>query len=158
MWDGSQIEFAEDIQMKPISSRRKAQRGSHLVESSLIMMVFFATVIGVLDFGQVLFVHQSMVERARSGARYGSVNTYDADKIRNMVLFNQPQRPSGVNIGMFGLTDANVLVSRQDAETSEDRVNVTITNYQFQFVSPWIAGTVTGLPVKATLPYEYGNQ
>jgi hypothetical protein len=144
--------------MKPVSASRKRQRGSHLVESSLIMMVFFATVIGALDFGQVLFVHQSLVERARSGARFGTVNEYDPVKIRNMVLFNQPERPDGANTGMFGLTDANVLVSRMDANTSEDRVNVTISNYNFQFMSPWIAGTVTGLPVKATFPYEFANQ
>ena len=140
------------------SNRRKSQRGSHLVESSLVVMVFFVTIIGILDFGQVLFVHQSLVERARRGARYGTVNDFDADKIRNMVLFNQPQRPEGAITGILGLTDANVLVSRTDAETSADRVSVTIANYKFHFVSPWIHGTTTGLPIKATLPYEYAAQ
>ena len=39
------------------------RRGSTLVESSVVLMLFLVILIGVLDAGQILFFHQFLTER-----------------------------------------------------------------------------------------------
>src|SRR5262245_50617412 len=65
------------------------RRGSALVESTLVLLVSLALFIGIGDLAQVLFVHQSLVERVREGLRYGVI-TYDTYAIQNIVLYGTP--------------------------------------------------------------------
>ena len=130
------------------------RRGQALLESALVTLVFLVLLIGVLDVCQVLFVHQTLVERSRNAVRYGAVRPYDADAIRNMVLYNQLTAPGEQAPGVFGLTPSMVSVSRLDATLHEDRIVVAITDYPFDFFSPFIAGAVRGKPIVATMPYE----
>lgn len=134
-----------------------ARRGQALLESALVTLVFIVLLVGVLDVGQVLFVHQTLVERGRNALRYGVVRPFDADAIRNLVLYNQPTAPPGGQgvPGIFGLTPAMVSVTRQqDATSSIDRVVVTISDYPFRFFTPLIAGLARGKPITVSLPYE----
>ena len=64
------------------------RRGQAVIESSLILLIFIPVLIGILDFGQFLYFHQSLSERARAGARYAAVHTFDATKIANYTLYN----------------------------------------------------------------------
>jgi Flp pilus assembly protein TadG len=42
-----------------------------MVEAALILFVFITFIVGTLDFGQYLYFHQSLTERARAALRYG---------------------------------------------------------------------------------------
>jgi len=57
--------------------KKHSERGSQMVETSLILLTFLLMLIGTIDFGQVLYFHQSLVERARAAARYGAINPTD---------------------------------------------------------------------------------
>src|SRR5437879_2939538 len=57
------------------------RRGNTLVESALDFGAFLFMLIGVFDFGQFLFVHQTLVERARNAVRYAAANK--AGRIRD---------------------------------------------------------------------------
>jgi hypothetical protein len=139
------------INMK--SSKRR--RGQALVESALILLSFLAILIGAMDFGQVLFFHQSMVERVRSGLRWGAVNAFNETGIKNMIRYNQPTQPEGAQ-PFLGISDSNITISHLDANTPADRIQIAIVDYQYHFVSPWIAKTFTNnLAVVETLPTEY---
>jgi len=121
-----------------------------------MMVVFLVTLIGVMDFAQVLFVHQSMVERVRNSVRWGVVRQYDAQAVRNMVLYNQPVAPQGIYQGFLGLNAANVSVARSGDGTESDRMTVSIVNYQYRFLTPFLAKTFTNnMAVVETLPVEY---
>ena len=148
-----------------MSVNRNNRRGQAILEGALVSLVFLVLFIGILDVSLVLFVHQSLVERARSAVRYGVVNAYDADAIENMVLYGQPTTPGleeddgddgggGTASGFLGLTSGMVSVSRLDATFNEDRIVVTISNYPFTFFTPFIAGVYQAKPIVATLPYE----
>jgi len=144
-----------------VRRNRIGQRGQSVLETALILPVFMFLLIGVLDVGQVLFVHQTLAERARNAVRYGVVRNYDSEAIRNMLLYNQPtvpQRPGAVPgepvPGIFGLTPDMVQVTRHDANTHEDRVVVTLSNYPFQFYTPLIARVAIGKPITMSLSYE----
>ncbi|HUS05672.1 MAG TPA: TadE family protein [Bryobacteraceae bacterium] len=120
----------------------KDTRGQAMLESALILLVFMATLIGIMDFGQVLWVHQSLSEQVRKGIRWGIVNPWDGtgDQIANMVLYSQSTTGS---TGFLGMTRANVQVTHTAgsmANPNDERIRIAIVNYQFRFLSPWIAG------------------
>jgi Flp pilus assembly protein TadG len=132
----------------------KTRRGQAAIEAALVTLVFLATLIGIFDFGQCLFIHQTFVARVRSAVRYGVVRAYDAAAIRNMVLYGQPSTPEGATAGIFGLTGGMVTVTRNDAGTSEQRIVVTIHGYPYRLFSPWIGQTFTGQSIVASAPVE----
>src|SRR5260370_18185354 len=81
--------------MRPVSKvymkSRQNQRGQAFVESGLVMLVFLPVLIGVMDFGQFLYLHLSLTERTRAAAHYGAVTTYtDGSEIANMTIYNYP--------------------------------------------------------------------
>ena len=55
-----------------------------MIESTLVMLAFFALLFGVIDCGQVLVTHQALVERVRAAVRWGVVRPWDGtgDQIR----------------------------------------------------------------------------
>lgn len=119
-----------------------------MVEATLVLLVFFALLLGVIDCGQVLFAHQSLVERVRTAVRWGVVHPWlqetSADPIVNLVLYNQTNAPRGDPPAFLGMQRENVVVrhvapsDRPDDET----LSVTIVNFRPQFFSPWFAGAM----------------
>src|SRR5260370_41079602 len=70
---------------------RKNQRGQALVESGLVMLVFLPVFIGIMDFGQFLYLNQTLWERTRVAARYGATGPdTDRSSIVNMAIYNYP--------------------------------------------------------------------
>ena len=130
---------------------RIGTRGSTLVELSLIFLVFFSMLIGAFDFGQFLFIHQALVERARLAARWGMA-TYPSPtntQIQNMVIYGQSS--AGTN-GYFGLTSAMVTVTSSNANTWNARISILISNYPYKMLSPYIAGSYTGPNITVSVP------
>lgn len=122
---------------------RNSRRGSALLESVLTLIVFLTLFIGIFDVGEMLFIHQTLTDRARNAVRWGVVNNFDSTSIRNLVLYGatapaQSQTPS------FGLAASNVSVSRPAASigTPEDRVIVTVT-YPVSLISVFLGQSST---------------
>jgi hypothetical protein len=133
------------------------KRGQSLVEATLVLIVFFALLLGVIDCGQVLFSHQALVERVRESVRWGSMHPYDGsgDQIANMVLYHQTDEPRTTTTPFLGLTRANVQVRYQaPADRPDDEaISVAIVNYESHFFSPWIAKTIVSRrPVLVSAP------
>ena len=74
-----------------------------MVETSLVLLTFLMLLIGIIDFGQVLYFHQSLVERARAAARYGAINPTDTTGIQNVAVYNDGE-PRAVRLRRFCLT------------------------------------------------------
>ena len=72
--------------MRILPSLRK-RRGTTLIETALVLTIALMTFIGLIDIGTVIFRLQGLVERARTGARYAVVNTYNPTSIRNVVVY-----------------------------------------------------------------------
>ncbi len=134
------------------------RRGQGLVEAALVMLVFLALLIGVLDCGQVLYSHQALVARVEEAARWGSVHPFDGtgDQIANLILYSQPEEPRTAAAPFLGLTRANIVVRYQAAtpdRPDDETISVAIVNYQSHFFSPWIARTIVNArPVLVTAP------
>jgi Flp pilus assembly protein TadG len=140
------------MQQSATLNSRRASRGSALLESALVLLGFAALVIGTFDFAQFLFIHQSLVERARNAARWGGLtSTPDTTSVQNMVLYNQPTVPQNAQ-GYMGLTTDMVQVTTPDSGTDDYRVVVLITNYPYQILSPYIAGRYYGPDITVSVP------
>lgn len=136
--------------------RRSRERGQSLVEAALVLMVFFSLLLGVVDCGQVLFAHESLVERVRSAVRWGVVHPWDsADPIVNLVLYNQTGAPRGDAPAFLGMQRENVVVrhAAPSERPDDETLTVTIVNFRPQFFSPWFAGAlVSSRAVSITAP------
>jgi hypothetical protein len=134
-----------------------------MVEATLVLMVFFSMLLGVIDCGQVLFAHQSLVERVREAVRWGVVHPWNqqngGDTIVNLILYNQTEAPRGIAASFLGLRPENVVVRHQPAtpdRPDDETLRVTIVNFQSQFFSPWIAQKVISpRAVSITSPMAY---
>ncbi len=139
--------------------KKNSERGSAMVEGALEFLVFAMLLIGTVDFGQFLFIHQTLSERAREGVRYGIVNDpTNTTSIQNIVLYGQasggsvPGTASSTDTGIFNVQRSNVIVTTTGSATDDYRLLVQIQNYQYRIYSPTIAGTYTGPNITAALP------
>ena len=130
-----------------------------MVEGALIFLVFASMLLGIFDFGQFLFIHQTLTERAREAIRYGIVNDpTNATLMQNVVLYGQasgglaPAIPSNNDTGIFNVKRSNVIVTNTGSGTDDYRLLVQIQNYTYTIYSPGIAGSYNGPNITATLP------
>ncbi len=137
------------------------RHGQSMVEATLVLLVFFSLLFGVIDCGQVLYSHQALVERVREAVRWGSLHAFDGtgDQVANLVLYNQTEEPRSATPGYLGLTRANVEVKYRPAtpdHPDDATISVAIVNYQSHFFSPWLARTIVNpRPVLISAPIEY---
>jgi len=148
---------------KPISrARRRVSSGHVMIEAAFIFIVFFSLLIGTFDFGQFLFVHQALVERARYAMRWGAVNDASADQITNMILYYQSTNP-GNTTGYFNLTSSMITVTTTTDSicmvsdptvypTLYKRLSVQIQNYPYVMLSPYSSGTYNGPNITVAAP------
>ncbi len=130
----------------------KRKSGSTFVETAFVFSVFAFMLIGILDFGQFLFIHQALVERARNAARWGVIHDpTDHVAIRNMVLYNRSQ-PSDEESSYFGLTPSMVQVTDPGSGTNDYRLVVLVTNYPYTMQSPLIRGNYNGPNITVISP------
>ena len=141
---------------------RDNRKGAGLVESALVLFIFLAFCLGTLDFGQFLYFHQALAERARAAARYGSVNWTDRTGIQNVAIYNDPAgTANGATAILPNLTTTMIAVClpadtncSNVSGTTESRITVTITGYQmttFNFVFPQ---AFTNKAITASIPSE----
>ena len=144
------------------ATRGHATHGQSLVEATLVLLTFFAMLLGVIDCGQILYAHQALVDRVRSAVRWGTVHPYDGtgDQVVNLILYDQPDEPRAARAGFLGLTRANVQVRYRAAtpdRPDDETLTVAIVNYESHFFSPWIAKTIVSpRPVLVSAPVAFG--
>ena len=129
------------------------EKGQSLVETSLTIVVFFALVIGILDLGQMLFVNQALVERARVAARWGAVHEFDRTAIENLVLFGSTARFPGES-PFWGLSRSNLAVTNPGCGSGSDtacRVKIVIEGYSYPLASAIVIGSPK---ISVVLPSE----
>lgn len=138
---------------------RAARRGQALVESALVLFIAICTVIAIMDFSQLLFTHQLLVERSRAALRWGMINKWDGtgDKIANLIIYGRTSGGSGP--GALGLTRANVRVTYTPgtfANPNDARLTVAIVDYDYRFFTPFIARKFrNNFAVVESAPYTY---
>ena len=111
------------------------EQGQSLVESALILTAFMGLLVGMAGIGELLFVRQTLADRARMAARWGALNTYDPAAIRRVVLFGTSESAPD-QAPFFGLTPSAVDVSNPGCPGSACRVSVSIPEHGIRSVEP----------------------
>ena len=110
-------------------------QGQSLVETSLILAAFMALVLGMVFVAQTLFVKQTFAERVHDAARWGAVNSYDPQAIRDLVLYGTPTPDRGATPFM-GLKPSEVLVASPGCPGRQCRVSVAIPTEGIRSTEP----------------------
>jgi Flp pilus assembly protein TadG len=140
------------------SQRRRTSKGNAMLETALIFLVFVPMLLGAFDFGQFLFIHQALVERARSAVRWGAINDpTDSTSITNMMLYNQAAAPPSGTASYFNVTAANVAVTNPGSGTDNYYLNLRISGYSYTVLSPYIGGSYTGPSITVSVPLGLYN-
>lgn len=127
---------------------KRNERGASLLELAIVASIFFTALFGVLEFGRLLWTHNTLRDAARRGARYAVVRKNDAAGIaavKNMVVYGDPNANPATAIPVAaGLTPGNVQVDYVNFNGIQlsARASVSIINYQFKFSVPLIGGTL----------------
>ncbi len=77
------------------SPRAVTQKGQALLESALVMILFFFIIMAVFDFGQFFYLNQNVTDRLRAGARYAAIhdcgpNPETCTAAVNVAIYNTP--------------------------------------------------------------------
>jgi hypothetical protein len=124
-----------------------------MVELAIAMPILLWFALGTMDFGRVFYTYLGLTNAAREGARAATMAAPACDStvlsaVRSTVTSEQQGLfPASVPVSVIGLNCS-----------ASDRRTVSITNYPFQPVTPFIAqalGDATGvirLTTSATLP------
>ncbi|AKM04998.1 MULTISPECIES: TadE/TadG family type IV pilus assembly protein [Burkholderia cepacia complex] len=127
-------------------SRRRSQRGATIVEFALIASVLIMLLIGIFEFGRVLFYWNTASEAVRLGARTAVVCDVNAAGVVKRVKSLLPL-----------LSDANVSVSYTPASCTVNTcsfVTVSVTNVTVKTMIPFVNVTVKMPSFTTTLPRE----
>lgn len=133
------------------SARRSNQRGNVIIETAFIFVVFTTMLVGMFDFGRILFVHQAITDRVRYAARWGAANgPGQTDAIKNQVLYGQSTVPAGAT-GFMGITSGMITVTQAGSGTADNRLTVSVTGFPYKTVAPFFNRSWTGPRVSVTL-------
>lgn len=134
---------------------REKRKGQAMVEGALVLLVLMVMLIGIIDFAQFFFFHQSLTARVRAGVRYAIVHSYDPTQIKNFLLYNSPTAPGGNPPGLLGLTSSQITVNRFSAgDPINDRIEVIVQNYPINIFSPLIRRSYQHRPFRVVRPVE----
>lgn len=115
--------------------RAHGQAGQSLIETALILAAFMGLLLGMTGVGQLIFVRQTLADRAGQAARWGALNNYDPTAIRDMVLFGT-DTPQQRQMPFFGIAAADVEVSNPGCPGVQCRVSVAIPEQGIRSVEP----------------------
>ncbi|MDR3409620.1 MAG: TadE/TadG family type IV pilus assembly protein [Formivibrio sp.] len=97
-----------------ILKRFHHQQGTSAVEFALIAIVFFTLLLGIIEFGRLFYVWNTVQEVTRRAAREAVVRwVSDADTAKNLALFGGTALPAGAEV-----TTANITIDYLAADGS----------------------------------------
>ena len=109
---------------------------------------------GLVDWGIAYFVHETVVERANEAVRWAVVNDYSAAKVKAFLLYGDPDSASLATPWWDWGGNVQVDVQDYDVGTVNERITVTVSNYQWFHFTPFVAGSYIARPIKVSLPIE----
>ena len=159
---------------------KKSERGAAVAEFAVACLFFFTVLIGIIEFGRLLYTHNALTDAARRGARYASLHTEDAGCVQNIVIYGekhvdadcQPTGPPLINgIKAQGV---NIAVTYAGADTDNDpeddepidtsygsnlgTATVAIENFNFRLGIPLLNLTITMPDYRTTMSAESAGQ
>lgn len=115
-----------------MSRRREGERGTAILEMALLLPVLLLVVLGTIDFGRAVYVHNALANAARDGARFASVDPTNTTCIKTLAERNS----SLANLG-----NSDVTVTRGGSLDLGQPVTVAVQS-TYQPLSSLLAGAI----------------
>jgi len=157
---------------------KKSERGAAVAEFAVACLFFFSVLIGIIEFGRLLYTHNALTDAARRGARYATLHTENAACVRNIVIYGEKHvdgdcEPTGPPL-VHGLTAATINVAYAGADTDNDpeddvpidtsfgsnlgTATVTIENFTFNLGIPLLNIAISMPNYQTTMSAESAGQ
>jgi Flp pilus assembly protein TadG len=156
---------------------RQGERGTSVAEFAMVALLFFTLIFGIIEFGRMLYTHNSLADATRRGARYAVLHpSADAAKVKNVVVYGDkatydddgnPTSPPVV----AGLTPSMVDVTYEGEDLDGDpdtaptsfgsnlgQATVKIVGYSFSFTVPVIGRAIPMGDYLTTLSAESAGE
>jgi Flp pilus assembly protein TadG len=142
-------------------SRRHSRRGATVVEATLVLIVCFMLLFGILEYCRYLYALQVVDNAAREGARYAVANTATATTQNVLDTITSKLGGQDGTLNNFSITLSGVVLQNHDGLTAgtalsdwsqagpNDGITVQITG-SFVPVVPTLLFFGNTLPVQAT--------
>ena len=141
--------------LKTFSKTCGNERGSTLIEFTVVASVFFLMLVAIVAAGNLYYTHNALVEATRRGARYAVLHpTGSTTAVRNVVIYGTDSPAAGATPLVYNLQTTNVTVTYTGLNVAQGTVTVTIDNYTFPFVLPTTTTSVTMPPYRTTVTGE----
>lgn len=149
--------------MRPARDTMIAQRGMTTVEFSIVGIVLFLVLFGVIEFGRAMYVVNVLSEATRRGARLAAVCPVNDPYPAQGAVFNYSGGSASAVVP--GLSTSNVVIEYLDSNgnvindpvTNFDEityVRARIVNFSMPLIIPFIDPTLSLSGFEATLPRE----
>jgi Flp pilus assembly protein TadG len=135
--------------------KTKGREGQAMVEFALVIPVLLLLLLGIIEFGLLLYNQQVITNASREGARYGIVareTRRDLTEITAVV-----DAYAGSRMVTFGSGSPNTTMATPDGTDFGDDLTVTVTfHYDFLVLPNFLAFLVGGqtLEARTTMKYE----
>ena len=158
---------------------KKSERGAAVAEFAVACLFFFSVLIGIIEFGRLLYTHNALTDAARRGARYATLHTENVACVRNIVIYgekhvNDACAPTGPPL-VKGLNSEDVVIevtylgADTDNVEEEDPIDtnfgtnlgtatVAITNFRFTLGIPLLNITITMPDYRTTMSAESAGE
>lgn len=145
------------------------QRGAALVEFTVGALVFLTATFGVLELSRLLWTHNALSDAARRAARYAvnQANPADAnpeaapvniEAVKRVAVYGNPEGTGEPVVNGLEVDDVSVDYTNSTVTGvfgyPDGSVSVSITGYEFAFVVPLLATTISMPDYATTLTAE----
>ncbi len=130
--------------MKKIIKRLRCQKGVAAVEFAIILPVLMMIVLGIIEFGLLMYDKQVITNASREGARAGIV--VRKPQLTDLQVQDVVNDYISTNLVSFGSTPTSpvITINRTGMDFGDD-LTVTVTyNYDFLVLPDFVAG-LTGV-------------
>jgi Flp pilus assembly protein TadG len=127
--------------------RRSAsdERGTQLVELSLVLPVMILLFASVAEFGRFFYTYATLAKATRAAARYAATRRYDSNdtaQAQSLAVYGDPSAGCSGTAILQGLTCGNVDL-QQTTNAGTQVVTARVINYQYQPI--FDLGKLTGI-------------
>jgi hypothetical protein len=155
---------------------KKNERGAAVAEFAVACLFFFTLLIGIIEFGRLLYTHNALTDAARRGARYATLHAENAGCVRNVVIYGENHvdadcEPTGaplingltaqgvnINVTYVGADTDNLPGDETPIDTSYGTnlgtATVSIENFTFNLGIPLLNLNITMPNYRTTLSAE----
>jgi hypothetical protein len=138
----------------------RARRGNALVEFAAGFTLFVTFLSGAWEFGNSFFLYNRLQSAVRDGARYAATAAYDSPngssfqtRVKNMVVYGNPNPSQGAAPLVPGLATSQVAVSEEKSGVMPERVTVKISSFEIN--NYFVRYNLTNKPV---CKFDYAGQ